>query len=196
MSNSITASAKETDNTGYGAAGIIVANGAVLDGNDKTLTINDAWSTWDCAVAATNGTIKNLTVSGAMRGIFMPGATGDVVIDNVVFNNVIYTFNSDAGNKNYGVYISNSTLNGWTSHSDVHKEVVYTNCKFGEGNGYAFCRPYGTTAFVGCAFEAGFQVDAIGAITFENCTFGGVALTADNLSTLVTSDTIANATVK
>ena len=87
-------------------------------------------------------------------------------------------------------------MNGWTSHSDVHKEVVYTNCKFGEGNGYAFCRPYGTTAFVGCAFEAGFQVDAIGAITFENCTFGGVALTADNLSTLVTSDTIANATVK
>ena len=193
----IRVSANETNaNSGYGATGVTVTDGAVLNGQGHTLTVDNAWGTWDCVVAAQGGTIKNLTVSGAMRGIFMPGANGDVFIDNVIFDNVIYTFNSDAGNKNYGVYISNSTLNGWTSHSDVHKEVVYTNCKFGKGNGYAFCRPYGTTAFVGCAFEAGFQVDAIGAITFENCTFGGVALTADNLSTLVTSDTIANATVK
>ena len=192
----IRVSANETNaNSGYGATGVTVTDGAVLNGQGHTLTVDNAWGTWDCVVAAQGGTIKNLTVSGAMRGIFMPGANGDVFIDNVIFDNVIYTFNSDAGNKNYGVYISNSTLNGWTSHSDVHKEVVYTNCKFGKGNGYAFCRPYGTTAFVGCAFEAGFQVDAIGAITFENCTFGGVALTADNLSTLVTSDTIANATV-
>ena len=193
----IRVSANETNaNSGYGATGVTVTDGAVLNGQGHTLTVDNAWGTWDCVVAAQGGTIKNLTVSGAMRGIFMPGANGDVYIDNVIFDNVIYTFNSDAGNKNYGVYISNSTLNGWTSHSDVHKEVVYTKCKFGKGNGYAFCRPYGTTAFVGCAFEAGFQVDAIGAITFENCTFGGVALTADNLSTLVTSDTIANATVK
>ena len=87
-------------------------------------------------------------------------------------------------------------MNGWTSHSDVHKEVVYTNCSFGEGSGYAFCRPYGPTTFKNCAFEAGFEVEAIGAVTFENCTIGGVALTADNLATLVTSGTIANATVK
>jgi hypothetical protein len=130
-----------------------------------------------------------------MRGIFMGSATADVYIDNVVIDGTIYTFNSDGGNKNYGVYISNSTLNGWTSHSDVHKEVVYTNCNFGKGNGYAFCRPYGPTAFVGCDFAAGFEIDAIGAVTFENCTIGGVALTSGNLSTLVTSN-IANATVK
>ena len=192
----IRVSANETNaNSGYGATGVTVTDGAVLNGQGHTLTVDNAWGTWDCVVAAQGGTIKNLTVSGAMRGIFMPGANGDVYIDNVIFDNVIYTFNSDAGNKNYGVYISNSTLNGWTSHSDVHKEVVYTNCKFGEGNGYAFCRPYGTTAFVGCAFEAGFQVDAIGAITFENCTFGGVALTADNLATLVPYNTV-NASVK
>ena len=193
----ITVSANETNaNSGYGATGVAVTNGAVLNGQGHTLTVNNAWDTWDCVVAAQGGTIKNLTVSGAMRGIFMPGANGDVFIDNVIFDNVIYTFNSDAGNKNYGVYISNSTLNGWTSHSDVHKEVVYTNCSFGEGNGYAFCRPYGPTSFIGCDFAAGFEVEAIGKITFENCTLGGVALTADNLSTLVTSGTIANATVK
>ena len=192
----ITLSAGETNaNSGYGATGVTVSNGAVLDGQGNTLTVNDANATWACCVAVTGGTIKNLTVAGAMRGIFMPGADGDVYIDNVIFKDVIYTFNSDAGNKNYGVYISNCTINGWTSHSDVHKEVVYTNCSFGEGSGYAFCRPYGKTDFVGCAFEAGFAVDAIGAVTFENCTFGGVALTAENIATLVV-DGVENVTVK
>ncbi len=161
----------------------------------NVLTVSDANGTWDCVVAAKGGTIKNLTVAGAMRGIFMPGANGDVYIGNVIFKDVIYSFDSDAGNKNYGVYISNSTLNGWTSHSDVHKEVVYTNCNFGEGSGYAYCRPYGPTSFVGCAFEAGFEIDACGKITFENCTLGGVALTAENLATLVT-DHVENASIK
>ena len=192
----ITVSAGETNaNSGYGATGVTVADGAVLDGQGNTLTVNDANATWDCVVAAKGGTIKNLTVAGAMRGIFMPSATGDVYIDNVTFKDVIYTFNSDGGNKNYGVYISNSTLNGWTSHSDVHKEVVYTNCNFGEGSGYAYCRPYGPTSFIGCAFEAGFQVCAVGKVTFENCTVGGQPLTAENLSTLVTTY-VENASVK
>ena len=158
----ITVSASETNaNSGYGATGVTVTDGAVLDGRGNTLTVTNAGTTWDCAVAARGGTIKNLTVAGAFRGIFMPGANGDVYIDNVIFKDVVYTFNSDAGNKNYGVYISNSTLNGWTSHTDGHKEVVYTNCNFGWGSGYAFCRPYGPTSFVGCAFEAGFEIDAV-----------------------------------
>ena len=190
----ITVSAKETNaNSSYGATGVQVTAGAVLDGQGHTLTVNDAWGTWDCVVNANGGTIKNLTVNGAMRGIFMGGATADVYIDNVIFNNVIYTFNSDGGNKNYGVYLSNCTLNGWTSHSDVHKEVVYTNCSFGEGNGYKFCRPYGATSFVGCDFCKGFEIEAIGKITFENCTIDGVALTAANVATLVTSK-LANVT--
>ena len=192
----ITLSAGETNaNSGYAATGVKVSNGAVLDGKGHTLTVNDANTTWACVVAVTGGTIKNLTVAGAMRGIFMPGADGDVYIDNVTFKDVVYTFNSDAGNKNYGVYLSNCTINGWTSHSDCHKEVVYTNCSFGEGSGYAYCRPYGPTKFVGCAFEAGFAVDAVGAVTFENCTFGGVALTAENIATLVVSG-VENVTVK
>lgn len=186
-----------TESNGYGNTGIYVKDGQVFDGNGNTLSVPGATTTWASAIATTGGTIKNVTITAGFRGIFMPGATTDVYIDNVVIggNGLVYTFNSDAGNKNYGVYISNSTLNGWTSHSDVHKEVVYTNCYFGEGSGYAFCRPYGPTSFVGCAFEAGFEVDARGKITFENCTIGGVALTAENLATLVTSNTV-NATVK
>lgn len=185
-------SSETTANSGYGATGVSV-KGSVLDGNGYSLGINN-WGTWDSAVHTTGGTIKNLTINSGMRGIFMGSATADVYIDNVIIDGTVYTFNSDGGSKDYGVYISNSTLNGWTSHSDVHKEVVYTNCSFGEGSGYAFCRPYGPTTFKNCAFEAGFEVDALGQVTFENCTIGGVALTADNLATLVTSN-IANATV-
>ena len=196
LTDDLTFSASNTAaNSGYGATGVSV-NGGVLDGNGNTLTVNDAWNTWDCAVNVKGGTIKNLTINSAMRGIFMGSATADVYIDNVIIDGTVYTFNSDGGSKDYGVYISNSTLNGWTSHSDVHKEVVYTNCNFGEGSGYAYCRPYGPTTFKNCAFEAGFAVEALGQVTFENCTIGGVALTADNLATLVTSGTIANATVK
>ena len=186
-------SSETTANSGYGATGVSV-KGSVLDGNGYSLGINN-WGTWDSAVHTTGGTIKNLTINSGMRGIFMGSATADVYIDNVIIDGTVYTFNSDGGSKDYGVYISNSTLNGWTSHSDVHKEVVYTNCNFGEGSGYAYCRPYGPTTFKNCAFEAGFAVEAIGEVTFENCTIGGEPLTAENLDTLVVGG-IANATVK
>ncbi len=191
LTEDLTFSASDTTaNSGYGATGVTV-NGSVLDGNGNTLTVNDAWDTWDCAVNAVSGTIKNLTVSGAMRGIFMGSANGDVYIDNVIFDNVIYTFNSDGGNKNYGVYISNCTINGWTSHSDVHKEVVYTNCSFGKGNGYAFCRPYGPTVYKNCEFSTDMEFDTSEStvIVFKNCTYGGVKITADNAASLKTGET-------
>ena len=193
LSENVTIDTSKTSaNSGYGATGVKVAGGT-LDGNGYSLGVN-AWNTWDCAVNTTGGTIKNLTINSGMRGIFMGGASADVYIDNVTIDGTVYTFNSDAGNKNYGVYISNSTLNGWTSFSDAHKEVVFTNCNFGEGQGYAFCRPYNTTAFVSCDFEAGFEVDPVAAVTFENCTFAGEPLTAENLATLVTN--AANASIK
>ena len=191
----ITVSANETNaNSGYGATGVKV-DGSVLDGKGNTLTVTNAGGTWDCVVNTTGGTIKNLTVKGAMRGIFMGGASSDLYIDNVVFQNVIYTFNSDGGNTNYGVYISNCTINGWTSHSNVHKEVVYTNCSFGEGSGYAFCRPYGPTVYKNCEFSQEFEFDTkqSSSIVFENCTHNGVKITAENAATLGGVDKQGNA---
>ncbi len=172
---------------GYNMAGIVV-DGDIVNGNGYTLTASNAWTTWDCAIAMTAGTVKNLTVSSAMRGIFMPGAKSDVVIDNVTFSNVIYTFNSDAGDKNYSVTVKNSALNGWTSFSNVHKEVLFENCTFAKGNGYAFCRPYNEANFVGCEFEAGFEMEPLAAVSFENCTINGEAITEENLATLVVSN--------
>lgn len=195
LTDDLAISANETTaNTGYGATGVSVKNGSVFDGNGNTITVNDANGTWDCAINPQNGTVKNLTVNGAFRGIFMGSADGDVFIDNVVIDNVCYTFNSDGGNKNYGVYISNSTLNGWTSFSDVHKEVIFTNCKFGKGSGgysYAFCRPYNACVFENCEFAEGYEFDTSKqtSIVFKNCTYGGVKITAENAATLALGET-------
>ena len=180
---------------GYDKAGIIVNKGQIVDGNGYTLTVTGAGATWSCAIYLTNGTIKNITVAGAMRGVFTAGQSADLYLDNVTFKNVVYTFNSDDGNTDYTIYINNCDMNGWTSHSNVHKAVVYTNCSFGEGSGYKFCRPYGPTEFVNCTFDAGYAIDAVGAITLEGCTFNGVEVTAENVASLVTGHT-ANATVK
>ncbi|MBQ7942101.1 MAG: hypothetical protein IJ328_06830 [Muribaculaceae bacterium] len=181
--------------SGYGAAGFVVDNGAVFDGNGKVLTVNDANSTWDCGIAAKWGTIKNVTINGSFRGIFMPGANGDVIIDNVVLDDVCYTFNSDAGNKDYEVKISNSTLNGWTSYSDVHKVVTFTNCKFGKGTGgykYAFCRPYAPSVFENCEFAAGYEFDTTRqtSIVFKNCIYNGEKITAENAASLKSGETV------
>lgn len=171
---------------GYSVAGLVVTAGKTLDGNGHTLTVNKANDDYGSVIYATGGTIKNLTVSGAFRGIFMAGGSGDLLIENVTFENVVYTFNSDEGNKNYSVTLKNSTLNGWTSYSDKHKLVTFDGCNFGEGNGYAFCRPYNDSVFTNCNFEAGYKMDVVASnIVLENCTIDGVAITAENLSTLV-----------
>lgn len=182
LANDITATA--TQSSGYGKAGIVVEAGDVLDGNDKTLTINGANATWDCAIAMRGGEVKNLTIAGAMRGVFMPGANSDVVIDNCKFQDVIYTFNSDDGSKDYTVTIKNTELNGWTSFSDVHKAVVFDTCTFAKGNGYAYCRPYQATTFKDCSFSGDFEIDcsrvADNKLAFNGCTYNGQAITSEN----------------
>lgn len=186
LSDDIEASA--TASSGYGKTGVVVEAGDVLDGAGNTYTVNGANDTWDSAIAAKGGTIKNLTVANGFRGIFMPGANADLYIENVDFKDVVYTFNSDAGSKEYGVYISDSTLNGWTSYSNVHKEVVFTNCEFGAGGGNAFLRAYNNTEFVNCHFSKtdGFTLQVVsGAVaSFENCYYGDDLITAGNISTL------------
>lgn len=170
--NDITVAATEG---GYKKAGILQNKAQTIDGGGHTLTVTGAGETWSCAIYTNGGTIKNLTVKGAMRGIFTAGLNTDLYIENVEFKNVIYTFNSDGDMpaNPFGVYVSNSIVNGWTSHSNMHTEVVYTNCSFGEGSGYKFCRPYGKTAFVNCTFCAGYTVDKTQTteLTFTNCTF-------------------------
>jgi len=87
-----------------------------------------------------------------------------------------------------GLTAKNSTFMGWTSYAATLGDAEFYNCIFGEGNGYAYCRPYAPTRFVNCNFEEGFQIDARANVSFENCTLNGVKLNAQNISTLVTSN--------
>ena len=173
---------------GYSVAGIN-HNGGVLDGNMNELTVNKANDDYGCAIYTNGGTIKNFAkIGGSFRGIFTAGLNDHLYVDNVVIEDVVYTFNSDDGNKKYGVYISNSTLNGWTSYSNVHKEVVFTNCTFGEGNGYKFCRPYNASRFVNCEFCEGYKIDPRhDNVVFVNCRVNGVLVTPANAVELLGS---------
>ncbi len=180
----------------YGTTGINIKNGQTLDGNGNTLDIKGAGGTWDSGINTTGGTIKNLTVTGSFRGIFInhnSTHSEPVILENVIIDGTTYTISCDQG-LNQNLFAKNSTFNGWTSYAATLGEAEFVGCNFGKGNGYAYCRPYAPTSFVGCEFEAGYTVDPRAAVTFENCTIDGVALTADNLSTLVTNP--ANATVK
>ena len=186
----------EVGSNGYGATGISQLKGGTIDGNGKSISVN-AWGTWDSAINTTGGTIKNVNVTGGMRGIFInhnSEYSEKVILQNVTIDGTIYTISCDQGT-NKGLEAYNSTFKGWTSYAATIGTVKFDNCSFGEGQGYAFCRPYAATEFVNCAFETGFELDACAPVTFENCTLDGVALTAENLSTLVTENT-TNATVK
>ena len=194
--NDIAVAKSEAGSNGYGATGISQLNGGVIDGNGNDISVN-AWGTWDSAINTTGGTIKNLNVTGGMRGIFVNhNSTNNskVILENVTIDGTIYTISCDQGT-NQGLEAYNSTFNGWTSYAATIGAVKFDGCSFGEGQGYAFCRPYAATEFVNCDFAAGYEIEAAAAITFENCTIDGVALTAANLATLVPYNT-ANATLK
>ncbi len=181
----------------YGSTGINVKNGQTINGNGNTLDIKGAGGTWDSGINTTGGLIKNITVTGSFRGIFVnhnSTHSETVVLQDVTIEGTTYTISCDQG-MNQGLEAYNSTFKGWTSFAATLGNAKFDGCYFGEGNGYAYCRPYAPTEFVGCEFEAGFELDARAAVTFENCTLNGEPLTADNLATLVTSN-IANATVK
>lgn len=181
----------------YGTTGINVMNGQTIDGAGNVLDIKGAGGTWDSGISTTGGTIKNITVTGSFRGVFInhnSTHSEPVILENVVIDGTVYTISCDQG-----IYqtltAKNSTFNGWTSYAATLGEATFIECSFGEGSGYKFCRPYAPTTFVGCDFSAGYEMDPRAAVTFENCTINGEPLTASNLSTLVISN-IANATVK
>ena len=193
--NDIAVAKADAGSNGYGATGISQLNGGVIDGNGNDISVN-AWGTWDSAINTTGGTIKNINVTGGMRGIFVNhNSTNNskVILENVTIDGTVYTISCDQGT-NQGLEAYNSTFNGWTSYAATIGAVKFDGCSFGEGQGYAYCRPYAATEFVNCDFAAGYAIDNVAAVTFENCTFGGVALTAANLADLVSKP--ANATLK
>ena len=195
LTDDVTEDADESN--AYGKTGVNQTNGGVIDGDGNTLSVPDATATWDSAINTTGGTIKNLTIDAGFRGIFINHNSTNasrVYLENVIIDGPTYTISCDQGTNN-GLTATDCTFNGWTSYAATLGDALFINCKFGAGAGYNFSRPYAPTAYVGCDFATGHVIDPRAAVTFENCTINGVPLTADNLSTLVTSN-IANATVK
>lgn len=158
----------------YGKTGINVKNGQTIDGNGYTLNIKGAGGTWDSGINTTGGLIKNLTVTGSFRGIFI-NHTSDhsekVVLENVTITGTVYTISCDQG-LYQGIEATGCTFNGWTSFAKTAGEAKFVNCSFGEGNGYKYCRPYSNTEFVNCTFCPGYAVDTTQAtVTFTDCTW-------------------------
>ena len=180
----------------YGKTGVLVYDGQTIDGAGHKLDVKGAGGTWDSGICTSGGLIKNIWVTGSFRGVFVKGATHveKVVLDNVRIEGTTYTISIDQAS-GQGLDATNSIFRGWTSYAGTIGNVKFDGCTFGAGNGYNFSRPYAPTEYVNCNFEAGHKMDPRAAVTFENCTIDGVALTAENLSTLVTSN-IANASVK
>ena len=160
----------------YGATGINVKNGQTIDGNGHTLNIKGAGGTWDSGINTTGGVIKNITVTGSFRGIFInhnSEHSEKVVLENVTIggNGTVYTISCDQG-KYQGIEATNCTFNGWTSFAKTAGEAKFVNCTFGEGSGYKYCRPYSNTEFVNCTFCPGYAVDTTQAtVTFTDCTW-------------------------
>ena len=156
----------------YGATGINIKNGQTIDGGGHTLNIQGAGGTWDSGINTTGGIIRNITVTGSFRGIFInhnSTYSEKVVLENVTLTGVVYTISCDQG-LYQGIEATNCTFNGWTSFAKTAGEAKFVDCYFGEGNGYAYCRPYSNTEFVNCTFCAGYAVDQTRAtVTFTDC---------------------------
>ena len=158
----------------YGATGINIKNGQTIDGGGHTLNIQGAGGTWDSGINTTGGIIRNITVTGSFRGIFINHTSTHsekVVLENVTIggNDTVYTISCDQG-LYQGIEATNCTFNGWTSFAKTAGEAKFVNCHFGEGSGYKYCRPYSNTEFVNCTFCAGYAVDQTRAtVTFTDC---------------------------
>ncbi len=123
-----------------------------------------------------------------VRGLFYTKG-GVYNVNDVIVKNVTYALNvSVSATESVVLNVSNSTLEGWTSFGDT-TDATFNNVKFECGK-YANFKPHTSTTLTNCSFEDGFMIDfseiqAGEVITFKNCTYNGVKLTAANFGTAV-----------
>ena len=131
--------------------------------------------------------VQNVTIDGGnffTRGLYFTKG-GVYNVNNVIVNDVTYALNVNTLEP-VVLNVSNSTLEGWTSFGNT-TEAAFNNVKFTCGK-YANFKPYASTTLTNCSFEDGFMIDFTslnGVITFKNCTYNGVKLTAANFGTAV-----------
>ena len=198
-----TAALSGTDDTVEVGSNITVSgpqtiSGKTLDGNGNTITVTNTGSS--CGIHAKSGTIENLTVEGSGRGIGSGSGAdqkmdGDLTINNVTVNGPVYGMNIGDGD-GHKVIVTNSTINGWNSMANV--DATFTNCTFGKAAGYAtFAVHSNSLTFNNCSFSDRYEMfgrppgssDGLssGTVTINNCTVGGVQVTAANFKQLFNS---------
>ena len=184
-------------------------DGATLDGAGNSMSFaNQATSTVNKGIATSGGTIKNITITGTsyeyngsnrgFRAVYITNMTGDVYIENSKLSGT-YPINVNGGNSDYGLYVTETTLLGWTSYGAI-KEAVFTECVFGKNTdaGYANLRPYANTTLTDCTFESGFTITRDDkntktfTITLVNCRCGGEKVTAANFESLLAGESNEN----
>lgn len=186
--------------------GEVLVNGNVFDGGGYTLT-GPAYVEGDAAtengITMTGGTVENVTVKGAFRGIGDAsghGASSDIRINNVTVDSDTYVLNFGYGNGSANMYVTGSTLRGWTSYTKF-SEAEFTDCTFGwcESGKNGNLRPYINTTLINCHFEGKTEED--GTVTpfhisfrsgtdgillvLEDCYVGDTLITQENLNDLL-----------
>ena len=183
----------------------------VLDGNGYTLTKTTTADTTNAGVLTAGGKIKNIDITGisstggkGFRAVMANDLTADLILDNVVLNGTYALNVMGAGEET--ITVKNSELNGWTSYGG-YASAEFTDVKFGwnDGSVYAHLRAYTDTVLTRCDFANGFtmasDVNAKESFTIivEDCTWGGVDVTAENFQTLfgiTAADTYANVLIE
>lgn len=186
--------------------GEVVVAGTILDGGGYTITgpaYDENVETTQNAITVTGGTVENVTVKGAYRGIGVRkdmSVTTDVRLKNVTVDSETYVLNFGYGGTQSGLYVDDSTLLGWTSYTNF-QQAIFTNCILGwnESGGNGTLRPYINTTLIGCHFEG--KVNADGTVTpfnisfksstegvtliLEDCYVGDTLITAENMNELL-----------
>ncbi|MBE6733487.1 MAG: hypothetical protein E7561_05785 [Ruminococcaceae bacterium] len=145
--------------------------GVTLDGGNFTLdatALGDKTADGTTAAIYSTGaiTVKNITIDGAARGIYVypknVALTADVVVDNVTIVNSCRAINvsSTLMEHPYGLKVSNSTLAGKVSYTQCLTSADFTNVNFVTNGGAKgdVIEPWGGTTFTACTFADGYTM--------------------------------------
>lgn len=169
----------------------------IPDAADKNVAVDMIITEQPTSNALVTTSASNMTIDGGnytttdgkgLRGIYITKG-GSYEYDNVVVKNVTYAINVNT-TEVVNLTVKNSTLEGWTSYGSS-TTASFENVAFTCGK-YANYKPYSSTTLTNCSFEKGFMIDftalASGVITFKNCKYDGVVLTAENFTSIVNID--------
>ena len=166
-------------------------DGGILDGNGHELDIECSGD--DYGIMTSGGTIKNLTIENGTRAVMIMYVEDDVILDNVCLGGegVLYPINTGEegdASQTAKLIVSNSTLAGWTSYSNI-SSASFTNVEFKQGTYYnniygRVLKPYVNTTLTNCSFIAHMNLDLSSLtnghkIVIENCTVNGQLIAAD-----------------